>query len=96
MDLQMTSSDETTEQKVARVFGRLAIDKRRLGPSQLQQRGVPAYVAEWVLDSIVPGIGSLSQPEADKVQTWASQRIPASGEQELIKYRLVQGETVKV
>ncbi len=96
MDLQMTSSNETTEQKVARVFGRLAIDKRRLGPSQLQQRGVPAYVAEWVLDSVVPGIGCLSQPEAEKVQSWASQRIPASGEQELIKYRLVQGDTVKV
>ena len=96
MDLEMTQQSETAAEKVARVFGRLAIDKRRLGLSQLQKRGVPAYVAEWVLDSIVPGVGALTHDEADKVQTWATQRIPGSGEQEVIKYRLVQGETVKV
>src|ERR1700690_4309642 len=95
MDLEMTQQSETAAGKVARVFGRLAIDKRRLGLSQLQKRGVPAYVAEWVLDSIVPGVGALTHDEADKVQTWATQRIPGSGEQEVIKYRLVQGETVK-
>ncbi len=96
MDLEMTHASETTAQKVARVFGRLAIDKRRLGMSQLQKRGIPAYVAEWVLDSVVPGVGTLSHEEADKVQTWASRRIPGSGEQEVIKYRLVQGDTVKL
>jgi len=95
MDLGIQDS-ETTEEKVARVFGRLAIDKRRLPLSQLQKRGVPAYVAEWVLDSIVPGTGPLTQDEASKVQAWASRRIPNSGDQEVIKYRLVQGETVKV
>src|ERR1039458_3925552 len=96
METAMAQDSETTEQKVARVFGRLAIDKRRLGLSQLQKRGVPAYVAEWVLDSIVPGTGALTQDEADKVQTWAAQRIPSSGDQDVIKYRLVQGETVKI
>ena len=96
MDLEIPQDSEMRAQKVARVFGRLAIDKRRLGLSQLQKRGVPAYVAEWVLDSIVPGTGALTQGEADKVQTWAAQRIPSSGDQDVIKYRLVQGETVKI
>ncbi len=96
MDTGVAQDAETTAEKVARVFGRLAIDKRRLPSSQLQKRGVPAYVAEWVLDSIVPGIGQLTREEADKVQAWAAQRIPGSGDQELIKYRLVQGETVKI
>lgn len=96
METAMAQDSETTEQKVARVFGRLAIDKRRLGLSQLQKRGIPAYVAEWVLDSVVPGTGALTHEEADKVQEWASRRIPGSADQELIKYRLIQGETVKI
>ena len=46
--------------KVLAVFGHMAIDKRRLPMSQLQKRGVPAYVGEWILDSIVPGSGALT------------------------------------
>jgi predicted ATP-dependent Lon-type protease len=46
---------EGLNQKVSQVFGRLAIDKRRLPGSQLNRRNVPAYVAEWILDSLVPG-----------------------------------------
>ena len=96
MEFAMAQDSETTAQKVARVFGRLAIDKRRLGLSQLQKRGIPAYVAEWVLDSVVPGIGALTHEEAEKVQDWAARRIPGSADQEVIKYRLIQGETVKI
>ena len=96
MTLEEFDVPETTAQKIDRVFGRLAIDKRRLPLSQLQKRGVPAFVAEWVLDSIVPGTGPLSQDEAKKVQDWASKRIPSSSEQEVIKYRLIQGETEKL
>ena len=54
MTLEEFDVPETTAQKIDRVFGRLASDKRRLPLSQLQKRGVPAFVAEWVLDSIVP------------------------------------------
>jgi ATP-dependent Lon protease len=96
MEIDTRDDHEVTAEKIARVFGRLSIDKRRLGLSQLQKRGVPAFVAEWVLDSVVPGTGPLTKEEAAKVQTWASQRIPNSGEQEVIKYRLVQGETLKL
>ena len=46
-------SNETLDEKIYRVFGRLAIDKRRLSASQLQKRGVPAYVGEWLLDSVL-------------------------------------------
>ena len=58
--------------KVRKVFGDLAIDKRRLPASQLQKRGIPAYVGEWLLDTIVPGDGPLSGFEAEKVQAWAA------------------------
>jgi ATP-dependent Lon protease len=96
MHAEIHDQTEDADEKVERVFGSLAIDKRRLPLSQLQKRGVPAFVAEWVLDSIVPGTGPLRHDEAKKVQEWACKRIPSSSEQEVIKYRLVQGETVKL
>ena len=39
-----SSSTEPLDHKVQRVFGDMVIDKRRLPSSQLQKRGVPAYV----------------------------------------------------
>ena len=83
-------------QRIKRVFGALAIDKRRLPQSQLHKRGIPAYVGEWVLDTIVPGDGPLSQEEAAKVQKWAARFIPTPDETNVIKNRLLSGELVKV
>jgi len=95
-DYQTQDYDTALADKVQRVFGELAIDKRRLPASQLQKRGVPAYVGEWILDHQVPGIGELTPDEAAKVQQWASKFIPAPGDANLIKNRLLDGETVKV
>lgn len=81
--------------KVRRVFGELAIDKRRLPDSHLMKRGIPAYVGEWLLDTIVPGDGELSQAEAERVQSWARRFIPGPNEANIIKNRLVDGETIK-
>lgn len=87
---------EELNDKIKRVFGPLAIDKRRLPASQLQKKGVPAYVGEWVLESVVPGDGPLSSDEAEKVQDWAGRNIPGPGDQRVIKDRLLRGEIVKV
>jgi ATP-dependent Lon protease len=82
--------------KIADVFGPMAIDKRRLPMSQLQKRGIPAFVGEWILESVVPGNGAITQEEAHKVQEWAARNIPGPGDQNAIKSRLLRGETVKV
>ena len=87
---------DTLTRKVREVFGDLAIDKRRLPDSQLTRRNVPGYVAEWVLDSVVPGEGELTSDEADKVQKWAGRVIPGANDQNLIKNRLATGEMVKI
>lgn len=84
------------DRKIRRVFGDLAIDKRRLPMSQLQKRGVPAYVAEWLLDTIVPGTGPLTMDEAAKVQQWANRYLPGPGDNNLIKHRLLNGDIVRV
>lgn len=84
------------EAKIVRVFGEMAIDKRRLPMSQLQKRGIPAYVAEWVLETVIPGSGPISPEEAEKVKDWAARNIPGPGDQNTIKARLLRGETVRV
>lgn len=82
--------------KTLAVFGNMAIDKRRLPMSQISKRGVPAYVGEWVLDSIVPGSGPLTAEESDKLSRWVSKYIPGPGDNNLIKHRLLAGEIVKL
>lgn len=87
---------ETLNRKVSEVFGRLAIDKRRLPSSQLGRRSVPAYVAEWLLDSLVPGEGPVTPEELRKVQEWADRFLPLPDESKVIKNRLLNGEVVKL
>lgn len=82
--------------KILAVFGNMAIDKRRLPMSQLQKRGVPAYVGEWILDSIVPGSGALSAEESEKLARWVGKYIPGPGDNNLIRHRLLSGEIVKL
>ena len=89
-------AQEALAGKAERVFGNLVIDKRRLPASQLQRRGIPSYVAEWVLDNIVPGSGPLTQEEAEKVQAWAARVVPGANDQGILKNRLLRDETVKV
>lgn len=93
---QPINSGNDLDQKVLSIFGKLAIDKRRLPMSQLQKRGIPAYVGEWLLDSVVPGQGLLSPEDANKMQLWAQRFIPGPGDSNLIKNRLLDGEIVKV
>lgn len=87
---------EALNEKVCKVFGRLAIDKRRLPTSQLNKRNVPAYVAEWILDSLIPGSGGVTPEELNKIQTWADRYIPLPDEAKIIKNRLLNGEVVKL
>ena len=92
----MTIDQQSLDEKVQKVFGRLAIDKRRLPMSHLQKRGIPAYVGEWLLDSLAPGQGELSHEDSAKVQQWSSKFIPGPGDSNIIKNRLLDGELVKV
>lgn len=89
-------SPEKLDEKAKTVFGRLAIDKRRLPSSQLNRRNIPAYVAEWVLDSLAPGDGPVTPEELDKIQAWADRFLPLPNEAKVIKNRLLNGEVVRV
>ncbi|MEJ5224336.1 MAG: BREX system Lon protease-like protein BrxL [Anaerolineales bacterium] len=87
---------DALNEKVKAVFGRLAIDKRRLPSSQLNRRSVPAYVAEWVLENVAPGEGPVTPAELEKIQTWANRFLPLPDDSKIIRNRLMNGEVVKV
>jgi ATP-dependent Lon protease len=92
----LLTAEETLAEKSERVFPGLVIDKRRLPGSQLQKRGMPAYVGEWLLDTLVPGQGELAPEELAKVTDWSAKYVPGPSEQQIIKDRLLRGETVKI
>jgi ATP-dependent Lon protease len=81
---------------VREVFGTLSIDKTRLPSSGLTTVGVPSFVAEWLLDKIVPGAGSLTSPELEKINNFVKKAFPRKDDKEVIKFRLTQGEVVKI
>jgi len=87
---------EALNEKIKTIFGRLAIDKRRLPSSQLNRRSVPAYVAEWILESVIPGDGAVTPAELEKLQVWANRFLPLPEDSKIIRNRLLNGEIVRV
>ncbi len=84
------------DEKIYRIFGDVAINKKRLPATKLDKKGVPAYVAEWAIDTLAPGTGELTKEEIDRIVTWADKFIPGPKESQAINNRLYNGETVKV
>lgn len=78
------------------VFGALSIDKTRLPSSGLTAIGVPSFVAEWLLDKIVPGTGALTASELEKVNTFVRKAFPRKDDRNEIIFDLTQGEAHKL
>lgn len=78
------------------VFGNLSIDKTRLPSSGLTSIGVPSFVAEWLLDKIVPGSGPLTAIELEKVNNFVKKAFPRKDDRNEIIFDLTQGEVRKL
>ncbi len=81
---------------VRQCFGTLCIDKRRLPSSGLTGVGVPSFVAEWLLDKIVPGDGVLTLEESEKVNTFVRKAFPRKDDHNVLGFKLTQGEVLKL
>lgn len=92
----ITDSAQELNVKAVKIFGDLAIDKRRLPLTKLDKRGIPAYVAEWVIDTLSPGSDELTKEKINKIQDWTDRYLPGPEDANSIKNRLFNGETVKV
>ncbi len=82
--------------KIRNTFGNLAMSKKRLPSSGLTKLGIPAYVAEWVLEEIVPGEGIVTETELETLGNFASQMIPRKNEENVYKNKLFSGDTVSI
>ncbi|BCL36367.1 BREX system Lon protease-like protein BrxL [Nostoc sp. MS1] len=78
------------------VFGNLCIDKTRLPSSGLTSIGLPSFVAEWLLDKIVPGSGKLTSLELEKVNNFIKKAFPRKDDRNEIIFDLTQGEIRKL
>lgn len=78
------------------VFGILSIDKTRLPSSGLTSMGVPSFVAEWLLDKIVPGSGQLNLAEQEKINSFVKKAFPRKDDRNEILFDLTQGEVRKL
>jgi ATP-dependent Lon protease len=81
---------------VRHVFGNLCIDKTRLPSSGLSSVGIPSFVAEWLLDKIVPGEGTLTANELEKVNSFIKKAFPRKDDRNEIIFNLTQGEVQKL
>ncbi|MEH2338966.1 BREX system Lon protease-like protein BrxL [Nostoc sp.] len=94
----MNSWEATTYNNdlVREVFGNLCIDKTRLPSSGLSSIGVPSFVAEWLLDKIVPGSGTLTSIEVEKINSFIKKAFPRKDDRNEIIFDLTQGEIRKL
>lgn len=83
-------------QLISQIFGPLSIDKTRLPSSNLTTYGVPSFVAEWLLDKIIPGTGPITTEQQQKLDNFIQKAFPRKDDKEIIKFRLSQGEIVKI
>jgi ATP-dependent Lon protease len=94
----MNSCEEVSynNELVRDVFGNLSIDKARLPSSGLSSLGVPSFVAEWLLDKIVPGSGALTPTEREKVNDFVKKAFPRKDDRNEIIFDLTQREVRKL
>ncbi|MCF4967137.1 BREX system Lon protease-like protein BrxL [Nostoc sp. CMAA1605] len=78
------------------VFGNLSIDKNRLPSSGLSSAGIPSFVAEWLLDKVVPGTGKLTTPELEKINNFVKKAFPRKDDYNEIMFELSQGKAKKI
>ncbi len=72
------------------------MDKRRLPSSGLNKLGVPTYVAEWILEEIVPGDAALTPDELDTLAKFTGQMLPRRNEENVYRNRLLTGDPVSL
>ncbi len=92
----MTFYNTYNNDLVYQVFKTLSIDKKRLPSSGLTNLGIPSFVAEWLLDKIVPGNGTLNLAELEKINSFVQKAFPRKDDKEEIKFKLTQGEIYKL
>src|SRR5688572_15795161 len=83
------------DDRISTIFGQLSVEKGRVARSALGSSGLPNFVVEWVVSSLTPGRGELTDAERDKLAR-ATQLAPGRNSGPQIRDRLFRGESVQV
>jgi len=95
IDESNKNQKEALNKKIIDVFGDLATNKTRFPSSGLDKKGVPGYVAEWVIDTRFPGVEPLIEDQIKTLLDWTGKLIPGPKDVEYIKHQLAKGDVIK-
>jgi ATP-dependent Lon protease len=81
---------------VREVFGNICIDKARINSCNITKQGIPSFVAEGLLDKVIPGQGELTLDEVARLNSFIQKAFPRKEDKNVIHFQLSEGETKHV
>ncbi len=86
---------EPFEQKALDYYGELIINKHLIHDAGFGARAIPTYVGEWILSHFVED-GRISEVSREQIAAFLGKYLPAKGQKDEIKNRLLKLETVQL
>ncbi|MFQ5788739.1 MAG: BREX system Lon protease-like protein BrxL, partial [Thermodesulfobacteriota bacterium] len=59
------------------------------------ERNIPSYVGEWIIDRFCPD-GELNESKRKKIKDFINQHLPSKNQREVLRNRLLNGETLTI
>jgi len=85
----------TFEQKALDYYGEVIINKHLIHEAGFGARAIPTYVGEWILSHFVQE-GQLTEDSRERIAAFLGKYLPAKGQKDEIKNRLLKMETVQL
>lgn len=86
---------EPFEQKALDYYGDVIINKHLIHEAGFGARAIPTYVGEWVLSHFIQD-GELTETSRERIAGFLGKFLPAKGQKDEIKNRLLKLETVQL
>lgn len=85
---------EKYQEKAKEIFGEVCIDKVLVQQMGFE-RNIPNYVAEWLIDRNTPK-GELDDEAKTKIKDFINNHLPSKRQRELLRNRLLNGESIVI
>jgi len=85
---------EKYQEKAKEVFGEVCIDKLLVQQMGFE-RNIPSYVAEWLIERHCPK-GELDNQAKTKIKDFIGNHLPSKRQKELLRNRLLNGESLVI
>ncbi len=86
---------DSFEQKALDHYGEVIIDKHLIHEAGFGARAIPTYVGEWILSHFAQD-GQLTEESRERIAGFLGKYLPAKGQKDEIKNRLLKLETVQL